>query len=219
MSVTPIPKEVYRYLDVVYRDESALVGDVTCRCGGKTFYILRNTDIREASAKKEEARKRAEEYFRRYGKKPNRTEVREGKIYLQRVGLFGKVKAEFCLTDAEGQTDPAVVVKAKCVGCGEEILLFDSEKHAENHESIPRRMEPYRLIGSDAQTARIRMKYRFDGFSELSEEERSAREDRVCFDSVEIDAFATDVKDRRQEVLRDTDYWHGRGGFDDDPLL
>ncbi len=214
MSVTPIPKEVYRHLNVVYRDGSALVGDVTCRCGGNAFYVLRNVEIRVAAEKKEAAQKRATEYFQQAGKKPNRTATRDGKVYLQSVGLFGKVKAEFCLTDAADQTDDVVVVKAKCVECGEEILLFDSKKHMENSatESV-KQMEPFVLVGSDAQTAKIQMTYRFSSFAELSQAERSAQGERVCFDSVEIDAYPTDVKDKKQDVLADTEYCRNYGGL------
>ena len=212
MSVTPIPKEVYRHLNVVYRDGSALVGDVTCRCGGTAFYVLRNVEIRVAAEKKEAAQKRATEYFQQIGKKPNRTATRDGKVYLQSVGLFGKEKVEFCLTDAADQTD--VVVKAKCAECGEEILLFDSKKHMENSATeSEKQMEPFLLVGSDTQTAKIQMTYRFQGFAELSAEESAADGERVCFDSVEIDAYPTDVKDKKQDVLEDTEYCRNYDGL------
>lgn len=115
----PKPKYIEDILEITESGKGFIKCDVVCKCGSKHFVGFYN--ILEKTKEQEEYEKQLQVFFRKHKNVTVSTE--NGVEYLcGRKSIFHKTVEKI----ESKKFDNTEIIKAKCVCCGNEYVLFDS---------------------------------------------------------------------------------------------
>ena len=151
----PKPKYIEDILEITESGKGFIKCDVVCKCGSKHFVGFYN--ILEKTKEQEEYEKQLQVFFRKHKNVTGSTE--NGVEYLcGRKSIFHKTVEKI----ESKKFDNTEIIKAKCVCCGNEYVLFDSRFNGYD-ANLPERESAY-----DANT------YRFEKIKWKNDDEGAA---------------------------------------------
>lgn len=138
----PKPKYIEDILEITESGKGFIKCDVVCKCGSKHFVGFYN--ILEKTKEQEEYEKQLQVFFRKH--KNVKVSTENGVEYLcGRKSIFHKTVEKI----ESKKFDNTEIIKAKCVCCGNEYVLFDSRFNGYD-ANLPERESAY-----DANTYRF----------------------------------------------------------------
>jgi len=120
-----VPKYLDGWTQVKKNAKDSVVLEAVCECGHSEFLVFEN--IVKRTAEQIEREKEIDAFEKRCGWRSIEGGVLEdGKYYMYRKNLFGKIVDKVEISDGTKHTN---IIKIKCAKCGKEHLAFDGRIH------------------------------------------------------------------------------------------
>lgn len=133
--------------------------DLKCACGCENFFVLQNKPTPENIEKQT----KLEELFKKY--KGSCYSDKNGNFVLTTFGFLGLFKRKYILPKSEFPKF-IEIIKAKCVNCNEEFIIFDSSKYGYDGVIEPENNShsqfEYELINTTDKASKISLKVCYD---------------------------------------------------------